>query len=169
VLQGLLKLVLGASVRTHCAQNKSPDDPVVGVAWTVLDSTLYFLDGLSHVALLEKGKCPVAKTVDGGYSIWTIEFCCVAYVDGLLVVLVHVVDESQVVVGIGMLAVYLNANLKVLHCHWVALLFEVSQPKVILHLSIVSFKLARALEGKTRLVEELHFVEADAQKEVAAS
>jgi hypothetical protein len=87
--------------------------------------------------------------------------------DGLVVVLVHVVDEGEVVVGVPVGRVESDAALEMLDCQGVGLLLEVGQAEVVLHLRILRVELGRFLIGLDSRVVAASLVEGDTEVEEA--
>ena len=110
--------------------DQPPDHPVVRVCRLHHYGFLYFLDGLSCLPVFEEGKGPVTVALVVAFGM--VHLGLVAYLDCLGVVLVHVVDESQIVVCVVVPWVYLDADFQVFVGHRVLLLFEVGQPEVVL-------------------------------------
>ena len=98
---------------------------------------------------------PVAVVVG---PLWCVHFSKVADIDRLLVILMHIIDESQVIVGVGMPCIDLSANLKVFYCHGILLLLEVSQAQVVLKLCVLCMELTGLLKGLDSLVIVVHLV-----------
>lgn len=157
--------MLCRGVATNGAQDEAPDNPVISVERVMRYCLLDLLDGLGHLALFEQGESPVSQAVLRCHAIRAMQLGRVANVYGLLVVLVHVVNKGQVVVGVRVLSIQLRADLEVLHGQTILLLLEVGQSQVVLQLPVVRFDLAGFLEGKACLVVEFHLVECDAEEE----
>ena len=94
-----------------------------------------------------------------GQPFWAVQLGCVADIDRLLVVLVHVVNEGEVVVGVRVLAIELGADLEVLYCKAILLFLEIRQAQIVLKLGVVGLEFAGFLERQARLVIEFHLVE----------
>jgi hypothetical protein len=162
-LQGPLEFVLSLLVVSHSPHDKPPHDPIVGVLRLDHYCFFDFFNGLGGLSIFEECKCPVA--IAAMVSIGVVEFGLVADLDGFSVVLVHVVDEGQIVVGVLVVGVDLDADLQVLIRHRVLFLFEVGQTQVVLQLGIFGVQLTGLLEGFDGLVVELHLVESHSKVE----
>ena len=68
---------------------------------------------------------------------YEIQLGTIADVDGLMIILMHVVDKGKVVVGVPMSRVKLDARLEVLHSQSVRLFLKVGKAKIILDLGIL--------------------------------
>ena len=98
-------------------------------------------------------------------SLRIIKFGFIANVDSLWIVPMHVVNESQVVVNIRMFGVQLRTDPKVLNSHVVKLIFEVSQPKVVLKLCVFGFDIRCPHERFDSLVIMSHLIQSDSKEE----
>lgn len=101
--ESLFILVLGALVVAHGLENNAPHDPILTIVWVLLDGLSYFVDRFSHFVFLEESKGPVSKAVV--ISIFMMHIGEVAYLDGLVIVTMHVVDECEIIVREGVLRI----------------------------------------------------------------
>ena len=97
---GFQKLVFRALVVAHCPHDESPHDPVVRILRILLDTLLDLLDRFGHFSLFEESKCPMSMTI---VRLWIIHLGTSTDVYCLLIKLMHIVQKSQIIVGVGMM------------------------------------------------------------------
>ena len=103
--------MLGALVLAGRAQDEAPDDPALSIRWLFGHTLSDLLDGFDDVALFEFSEGPMHMRVMAS----SVElFGLTANIQRLLVDHVDVEQESQVVVGVGVLVVEKDALLEVL-------------------------------------------------------
>lgn len=83
-------------------------------------------------------------------------------INGVLPFLVHVEDESEVVVSVLMLAVVRSAQVEVAHRHVIVLVFEVCQTQIVVHLRVGGLQLITSLERLDTVLEQAHLEERNA-------
>ena len=105
--------MLGSDIVADSPENKPPDYPVISIRWVIHDGFLYLFDSFSHLSLFKKRESPMAVAVMR--AIWVVKFCLVTHIYGLRVILMHVVDKGQVIVGERMLRVQMGADFQVLY------------------------------------------------------
>ena len=138
-------------------QYKTPNYPVISVFWACFYSFHYLFYSLGHLTLFEESECPMSVAIVSALRI--VHLGLVAYIYCLGVVLMHVVDECQIVISIWMFWVDLCADFEMLNSHSVLLLFKICKTEVVLELIVIGFKFACFLEGCNGVVVKFHFVE----------
>lgn len=82
--------MLGSSVIANGPEDQAPNYPIVRFFRVLVDGFLDFLHGFGHLPLFEQGESPMSIAI---MVIRVVLLGKAAHSDGLVVVLVHVVDE----------------------------------------------------------------------------
>jgi len=154
--------MLSGIIAANCSEDESPDDPIIGVLWIEKDSFFDLLYRFGHFSFLKEGPCPmpVACVIS---PFWLESFCCFTNSDCFLIVLMHIVNESQVVIGIVMCLINLCAYFKMFNCHWIMFLLKVSEAKIVLQLGIIRINLTALLKSSHSLVIVSHLIQSNSQ------
>ena len=115
------------------AQNMAPDYPLVCHFRILLDPFSNFFYRLDHVSLFEFRPGPMQM---GVVPVAVLLFCLLANINGLTVELVHVVQECDVVVSIGVKGVLSDTVLESFCSSCVSLKLKINQAKVVIKLGV---------------------------------
>lgn len=108
----LLELVFGAFIFASRSENESPDNPVVCVLRLLLYTFPDLLDGFHDISFFKLSESPVHVSV---VSVPIELLRLAADIERLFVNHMHVEEESQIVVGVGMRVVDQYASLEMLY------------------------------------------------------